>query len=99
MPPIQTFQSLGTAKNKEQANESVRNTLGVCGVGNRTPGIDKSLLSMNANRDHHVNASQASYNTGSTKGLTLKQLKDVIEEIYESKLKFDDKNYQGKLAR
>lgn len=54
---------------------------------------------MNANRDHHVNASQASYNTGSTKGLTLKQLKDVIEEIYESKLKFDDKNYQGKLAR
>jgi uncharacterized Fe-S radical SAM superfamily protein PflX len=35
----------------------------------------------------------------SNKSLTLKQLRDIVEEIYESKLKFDDKNYQGKLAR
>lgn len=100
MPPVQTFQSLGTGKSREQPNESVRNTLGgLSGVGNRTPAIDKTLLSATVNRDHHVNSSQANYNTSSSKGLTLKQLKDVIEEIYESKLKFDDKNYQGKLAR
>lgn len=29
----------------------------------------------------------------------MKQLKDVIDQIYDSKLKFDQKNYQGKLAR
>lgn len=31
--------------------------------------------------------------------MTLKQLKEIIEEIYESKLKFDQKNYDGKIAR
>lgn len=33
------------------------------------------------------------------RNLTLKQLKDTIEEIYESKLKYDQKNFDGKLAR
>jgi hypothetical protein len=38
-------------------------------------------------------------NYNSNKSLTLKQLKETIEEIYDSKLKFDEKNFQGKLAR
>ena len=33
------------------------------------------------------------------RSLTLKQLKEAIEEIYESKLKFDQKNHDGKLPR
>lgn len=33
------------------------------------------------------------------KTLTLKQLKDFIEEIYESKLKFDQKAIENKLSR
>ena len=33
------------------------------------------------------------------RNLTLKQLKDTIEEIYESKLKYDQKNFDGKLPR
>lgn len=40
-----------------------------------------------------------SNNYTSNKSLTIKQLKDTIEEIYDSKLKFDEKNFQGKLAR
>ena len=31
--------------------------------------------------------------------MTLRQLRDVVEEIYDSKLKFDDKNNHCKLAR
>ena len=46
----------------------------------------------------HTTSIHPNYNS-SSKGLTLKQLKDVVDEIYDSKLKFDDKNYQGKLAR
>lgn len=33
----------------------------------------------------------------SGKSLTLKQLKDVIEEIYEAKTKFDKKNYDSRV--
>ena len=46
----------------------------------------------------HSTSFHPNYNS-SSKGLTLKQLKDVVDEIYDSKLKFDEKNYQGKLAR
>lgn len=43
---------------------------------------------------------QSNYSTGGgNRNLTLKQLKETIEEIYESKLKFDQKNYDGKIAR
>ena len=38
-----------------------------------------------------------SYSSGRT--LTIKQLKETVEEIYESKLKFDQKNHDGKLPR
>ena len=47
----------------------------------------------------NINNSFTNQNYISAKGLSLKQLKEVIEEIYESKLKFDEKNFQGKLAR
>ena len=35
----------------------------------------------------------------SGKQLTLKQLKDIIEEIYVSKVKFDNKNTMAKLPK
>lgn len=60
----------------------------------RVSGLDKlSKIS----REPNSNFVNPNYST--TKTLSLKQLKEVVEEIYESKLKFDDKNYQGKLAR
>ena len=42
---------------------------------------------------------QMNYSSNSGRNLTLKQLKDTIEEIYESKLKYDQKNFDGKLPR
>jgi hypothetical protein len=48
-------------------------------------------------REPNSNFVNANYSTNKT--LTLKQLKEVVDEIYDSKLKFDEKNYQGKLAR
>jgi hypothetical protein len=48
-------------------------------------------------RETGISSSHNNYT--SNKSLTIKQLKDTIEEIYDSKLKFDEKNFQGKLAR
>ena len=47
-----------------------------------------------ANKDTTMSAH---YSSG--RGLTLKQLKETVDEIYESKVKFDEKNFQGKLGR
>ena len=44
-------------------------------------------------------ASQNFHSHSSGRNLTIKQLKETIEEIYESKLKFDQKNHDGKLPR
>lgn len=46
-----------------------------------------------------INISHNNNSYNSNKNLSLKQLKETIEEIYDSKLKFDEKNFQGKLAR
>lgn len=46
-------------------------------------------------KDNGINSAISS----AGKTLTLKQLKDFIEEIYESKLKFDQKAIENKLPR
>ena len=51
----------------------------------------RTATSKEGNQNFH------SYSSGRT--LTLKQLKETVEEIYESKLKFDQKNHDGKLPR
>lgn len=92
IPILQTFQSAGTNKIQNQPHviESAKGTHPL------KAGIDRTdRVATSHNRDSHYH--NANYN--SSKGLTLKQLKDVIEEIYDSKLKFDEKNYHGKLAR
>lgn len=63
-----------------------------------TGNIDRTLH-VPSHKEHSVSIQHHNNYNSSAKGLTLKQLKDVIDEIYESKLKFDEKNYQGKLAR
>ena len=69
--------------------ESVR-TVGV----SKLSGLDKLSKIQRQPNPNFINT-----NYNSTKTLSLKQLKEVIDQIYESKLKFDEKNYQGKLAR
>lgn len=59
--------------------ESVK-TIGI----NKQSGLDKLTK---IQREPNPNFVNANYST--TKSLTLKQLKEVIEEIYDSKLKFD----------
>ena len=75
---MQTFQSSGMNKHKDQvsANESMKQ-------GSIRAGGDRA-----GNKEPVSNYSHINYQT-SSKGLTLKQLKDTIEEIYDSKLKFD----------
>lgn len=47
----------------------------------------------------HNITQMSNYISGSSRSLTLKQLKDSIEEIYEAKLKFDQKNFDGRIPR
>jgi hypothetical protein len=91
LPIIPTFQSITSDKTKEQLNitEGGRNVSGV-----RTAALEKLAK---ISREPNSNFINTNYTTN--KSLSLKQLKEVIDEIYESKLKFDEKNYQGKLAR
>lgn len=87
MPLIQTFQSntpqQPTFQLERSQGESGRNVERIKG------NLDKmSKIAVSGNNNYN-----------SSKSLTLKQLKETVEEIYESKLKFDEKNFQGKLAR
>ena len=56
-------------------------------IGEKTPKVPNREL-----------PSMSSYSTNG-RTLTIKHLKDTIEEVYDSKLRFDQKNFDGRIAR
>lgn len=93
--PLQTF----TPNNNNNPDKSRDQTLTLINESSRNVDRIRSNVGQMTKISREVTSSHINNNYSSAKSLSLKQLKEIIEEIYESKLKFDEKNYQGKLAR